>query len=175
VRAGAGRVGILDLDFHHGNGTQQIFWERGDVPYASLHGDPDRVYPYFTGRADETGGGAGHGATFNQPLPAGTGDDAWLAVLDRALDWLAGRHDGLVVVSLGIDTYGLDPLCDFALTTPAYHEAGRRVAATGARLVVLQEGGYHLPHLGENVRQWLRGAAGLAPDITVSPAAEPGA
>jgi acetoin utilization deacetylase AcuC-like enzyme len=174
VRAGAGRVGILDLDFHHGNGTQQIFWERGDVPYASLHGDPDRVYPYFTGRADETGGGAGHGATFNQPLPAGTGDDAWLAVLDRALDWLAGRHDGLVVVSLGIDTYGLDPLCDFALTTPAYHEAGRRVAATGARLVVLQEGGYHLPHLGENVRQWLRGAAGLAPDITVSRAADPG-
>lgn len=161
VRAGAGRVGILDLDFHHGNGTQQIFWERGDVPYASLHGDPDRVYPYFTGRADETGGGAGHGATFNQPLPAGTGDEAWLAALDRALDWLAGRHDGLVVVSLGIDTYGLDPICDFALTTPAYHEAGRRVAATGARLVVLQEGGYHLPDLGENVRQWLRGAAGL--------------
>jgi len=169
VRAGAGRVGVLDLDFHHGNGTQQIFWERGDVPYASLHGDPDRAYPYFTGRADETGGGAGREATFNQPLPAGIDDEAWLAALDRALDWLAGRHDGLVVVSLGIDTYGLDPLGDFALTTPAYHEAGRRVAASGARLVVLQEGGYHVPHLGENVRQWLRGAAGRPLDLAPYP------
>jgi acetoin utilization deacetylase AcuC-like enzyme len=162
VRAGAGRVGILDLDFHHGNGTQEIFWERGDVPYASLHGDPQRVYPYFSGHADETGSGAGAGATFNQPLPAGTDDTAYLVALDRAIDWLAGRHDGIVVVSLGIDTYGRDPICDFALTTPVYHEVGRR-AAVGARLVVLQEGGYHLGDLGENVRQWLRGAAGLDP------------
>jgi len=170
VRAGAGRIGILDLDFHHGNGTQEIFWERGDVPYASLHGDPHRVYPYFSGHADETGEGAGAGATFNQPLPAGTDDAAYLAALDRALDWLAGRHDGILVVSLGIDTYGLDPICDFALTTPAYREAGRRVAATGSRLVVLQEGGYHLPHLGQNVRCWLRGAAGLDPDPIPGPA-----
>jgi acetoin utilization deacetylase AcuC-like enzyme len=164
VRAGAGRVGILDVDFHHGNGTQEVFWERGDVPYASLHGDPDRAYPYFTGRADETGGGKGAGATFNQPLPAGTGDAAYLAALERALNWLGGRHDGVIVVSLGIDTYGGDPICDFALTTPAYFDVGRRVAAAGARLVVLQEGGYHLGDLGENVRQWLRGAAGLDPE-----------
>ncbi len=169
VRAGAGRVGILDVDYHHGNGTQQIFWERGDVPYASLHGDPGRAYPYFTGHADETGGGPGVGAIFNQPLPAGIDDAAYLVALDRALDWLGGRHDGIVVVSLGIDTFGLDPLCDFALTTPGYHEMGRRVAATGARLVVLQEGGYHLPDLGENVRQWLRGAAAL-PSVGGDPA-----
>ena len=169
VGAGAGRIGILDLDFHHGNGTQEIFWERGDVPYASLHGDPHRVYPYFSGHADETGEGAGAGATFNQPLPAGTDDTAYLTALDRSLDWLAGRHDGIVVVSLGIDTYGLDPICDFALTTPVYHEAGRRVAATGARLVILQEGGYHVAHLGENVRLWLRGAAGLTPDAAARP------
>jgi acetoin utilization deacetylase AcuC-like enzyme len=164
VQAGAGRVGILDVDFHHGNGTQEIFWERGDVPYASLHGDPHRVYPYFSGHADERGGSAGTGATFNQPLPAGTDDTAYLVALDRALDWLDGRHDGIVVVSLGIDTYERDPLCDFAVTTQAYHEVGRRVAATGARLVVLQEGGYHLGDLGENVRRWLRGAAGLDPE-----------
>jgi acetoin utilization deacetylase AcuC-like enzyme len=163
VAAGAGRVGIIDLDYHHGNGTQAVFWERGDVPYASLHADPDRAYPYFSGRAGEIGGGAGAGATFNQPLPVATDDDRYLMALDRALDWLAGRHDGILVVSLGIDTYGLDPICDFALTTAAYEEAGRRVAATGARLVVLQEGGYHLPHLGENVRRWLRGAAGARP------------
>jgi len=173
VRAGAGRVGILDLDYHHGNGTQQVFWERGDVPYASLHGHPDRAYPYFTGRADETGGGAGAGATFNQPLPAGIDDAAYLEALDRALDWLGGRHDGVVVVSLGIDTYGLDPLCDFGLSTGGYHEMASRVAATGARLVVLQEGGYHLPDLGENVRQWLRGAAGLASDPVARSAAGP--
>ena len=75
VARGAGRVGILDVDFHHGNGTQQLFWDRADVPYASLHGDPDRVYPYFSGHADETGGGAGEGFTRNTPLPAGTSDD----------------------------------------------------------------------------------------------------
>jgi acetoin utilization deacetylase AcuC-like enzyme len=171
VRAGAGRVGILDLDYHHGNGTQQVFWERGDVPYASLHGDPDRAYPYFTGRADETGGGAGRGATFNQPLAAGVDDAAYLGALDRALDWLAGRHDGVVVVSLGIDTYALDPLCDFGLTTSGYHRMGGRVAAAGARLVVLQEGGYHLADLGGNVRGWLRGAAGLGAD-EAAPAAD---
>jgi acetoin utilization deacetylase AcuC-like enzyme len=154
-------IGARLADHEHGNGSQAIFRARGDVPYASLHGDPDRAYPYFSGRADETGGGAGAGATFNQPLPARTGDAAYLAALDRALDWLAGRTDGLLVVSLGIDTYELDPICDFALSRHVYHEVGRRVAATGNRLVVLQEGGYHVPHLGENVRQWLRGAASL--------------
>jgi acetoin utilization deacetylase AcuC-like enzyme len=163
VCAGAGRVGILDLDYHHGNGTQAIFWERGDVAYASLHADPSRAYPYFTGHADETGGGAGAGATFNQPLPPAADDATYRAAIDRALDWLVGRHDGVLVVSLGIDTYDLDPICDFALTTASYREAGRRAAASGGRLVVLQEGGYHLPDLGENVRQWLRGAAGLEP------------
>ncbi len=165
VARGAGRIGVLDVDFHHGNGTQAIFWDRGDVAYASIHGDPDRVYPYFAGFADETGGGPGTGATFNQPMPAGVDDAAYLAAVDRALDWLADRTDGIVVVSLGIDTYGLDPICDFALTTAAYHETGRRVAASGHRLVVLQEGGYFVPHLGENVRQWLRGVAGLPLDL----------
>ncbi len=161
VARGAGRVGILDLDFHHGNGTQAIFWERGDVPYASIHGDPGRVYPYVAGHADEKGGGRGTGATFNQPLPAGVDDAAFLAALERALDWLAGRIDGIVIVSLGIDTYRHDQLGDFALTAAAYREAGRRVAAGAERLLAVQEGGYFVPDLGDNVRQWLRGAAGL--------------
>ena len=159
VAQGAGRVGILDVDYHHGNGTQQVFWERPDVPYASLHADPQRAYPYFTGHASEVGGGAGRGATFNQPLPAGTDDGTYLVALTRALDWLADRTDDLLVVSLGLDTYALDPIGDLALSTAAYAACGRLVARSGRRLVILQEGGYHLPTLGDNVRGWLDGAS----------------
>ena len=156
-------VAILDVDYHHGNGTQQIFYERGDVLYVSLHGDPDRAYPYFSGFAEETGAGAGSGATLNLPLPEACSNDEYLATLDRGLEAIAGTGGSLVVVSLGIDTYGRDPICDLALTTEAYHEAGRRVAALGRRIVVLQEGGYFVPHLGRNVREWLRGLEGREP------------
>ena len=158
VVRGAGRVGILDVDYHHGNGTQQIFWERGDVPYASLHADPRRAYPYFSGHADERGGRKGKDATFNQPLAAGTTDDEYLAALERVLDWLEERTDEVLVVSLGLDTYGLDPIGDFALTSAVYGECGRLVASIGRRLVILQEGGYHVADLGTNVAGWLRGA-----------------
>jgi len=156
----AGAVAVLDVDFHHGNGTQQIFWRRGDVLYVSLHGDPDHHYPYFLGGAEETGEGEGAGANLNIPLPAGTDDDAYLAALDRGLEAIAATAGDVVVVSLGFDTYGQDPICDFALTTAVYHECGRRVAALGRRLVILQEGGYHRPTLGVNARAWLRGAEG---------------
>ncbi len=158
VRATGERVGILDVDFHHGNGTQQIFWLREDVRYVSLHADPDRQYPYVLGRADETGEEQGRGENLNLPLPAGTTDEAYLAALDRGLAALMAVPGSVIVVSLGFDTFHLDPLGDFALTTAGYHEIGRRVAATGRRLVVLQEGGYHRPSLGENARAWLRGA-----------------
>ena len=160
VRATGERVGILDVDFHHGNGTQQIFWRRGDVRYVSLHGDPDRQYPYFLGRATEMGEGDGRGENLNLPLPAGTDDATYLATLDRALEALQAVPGSVIVVSLGFDTFTLDPLGDFALTTEGYHEAGRRVAATGRRLVILQEGGYHRPSLGANAVAWLRGAEG---------------
>jgi acetoin utilization deacetylase AcuC-like enzyme len=153
-------VAILDVDIHHGNGTQQIFWRRGDVLYASIHADPADLYPFFLGYPDEVGEGPGEGANFNQPLPAGTEDARYLDAVDRALEAI-GRTDGsIVVVSLGFDTYGQDPIGTFALTTPVYHEVGRRVASLGRRLVILQEGGYHRPSLGENARAWLRGAGG---------------
>jgi acetoin utilization deacetylase AcuC-like enzyme len=158
TRATGERVAILDVDFHHGNGTQQIFWRRGDVLYASLHADPDRKFPFFLGRAEETGEGDGAGANLNIPLSAGTTNDDYLAALGRALDWIDATEGSVVVVSLGFDTYALDPLGDFALTTDVYHEVGRRVAGLGRRLVLLQEGGYHRPSLGENARAWLRGA-----------------
>jgi acetoin utilization deacetylase AcuC-like enzyme len=159
VRTGE-RVAILDVDFHHGNGSQQIFWRRGDVRYVSIHADPDRQYPYFLGRADETGEGEGSGENLNIPLPAGTTNDQYLDAVDQACEAIAAMPGSVVVVSLGFDTYGLDPIGDFALTTDVYHEVGRRVSALGRRLVILQEGGYHRPSLGENARAWLRGAEG---------------
>jgi acetoin utilization deacetylase AcuC-like enzyme len=158
------RVAILDVDYHHGNGTQQIFWHRGDVRYVSIHADPDFDYPYFLGRADETGEGAGAGENCNLPLPPGTDDEAYLAAVDRALEVIAAAPGSVIVVSLGFDTYGLDPIGTFGLTTAAYHEMGRRTAALGRRLVILQEGGYHRPSLGENARAWLRGVDGRPHD-----------
>ncbi len=160
LRATGEPVAILDLDFHHGNGTQQLFWRRADVLYVSLHADPDRQYPFFLGRADETGEGDGAGTTLNLPLPAGTDDEAFLDALDRALAAVAEFGGRTLVVSLGFDTFAQDPIGDFALTAAGYHEVARRVATLGRRLVILQEGGYHLPTLGQNARSWLRGAEG---------------
>jgi len=154
------RVSILDVDYHHGNGTQQIFWRRGDIRYISIHADPARAYPYFLGHAEETGEGDGAGENVNIPLRAGATDADFLEATDRAIEAIGGAPGSIVVVSLGFDTYGLDPIGDFALTTSVYHEVGRRVAALGRRLVILQEGGYHRPSLGENARAWLRGAEG---------------
>jgi acetoin utilization deacetylase AcuC-like enzyme len=160
VSATGERVAILDVDYHHGNGTQQIFWRRGDVRYASIHADPDHDYPYFLGRADEIGEGDGAGENLNLPLGPGTKNGEYLGALDRALEAIAAVPGSVVVVSVGFDTYGLDPIGTFALTTDAYHEMGRRTAALGRRLVILQEGGYHRPSLGQNARAWLRGAEG---------------
>jgi acetoin utilization deacetylase AcuC-like enzyme len=163
VRATATPVSILDVDVHHGNGTQQIFWRRGDVFYASLHADPRRLYPFFLGHANETGEGPGAGANLNLPMPHRADDATYLAGLERALDAIAARQDGIVVVSLGFDTYEHDPIGDLALTTAGYAAIGRRVGELGRPLVVLQEGGYHVGDLGRNAHAWLTGAAaGLA-------------
>src|SRR3954453_2084438 len=172
VRATGEHVAILDVDYHHGNGTQQIFWRRGDVRYVSIHADPDSDYPYFLGRGDETGEGEGAGENLNIPLPAGTTDDEYLGAVDRALEAIAETRGSFIVVSLGFDTYGLDPIGTFALTTGVYHEIGRRTAALGRRLVIVQEGGYHRPSLGENARAWLRGAEG-APRRGAAPSPRP--
>ena len=163
VAATGDRVAVLDVDVHHGNGTQQIFWRREDVRYASLHSDPRRLYPFYLGHADEVGEGPGRGANLNLPQPLRADDATYLRDLDRALDWIAASPGAVVVVSLGFDTYEKDPIGDLALTTAGYHEMGRRVGALGRRLVVLQEGGYHVGDLGRNAVAWLRGAAGLPP------------
>ena len=158
VSATGGRVAVLDVDYHHGNGTQEIFYERDDVGYVSLHGDPTRAYPYHTGFADETGSGRGSGCTCNVPLAAGLDDDAYLVALERTLEAVSGFAPDVVVVSLGVDTYVDDPICDLALTTEGFACCGRAVAELGVPLVVLQEGGYADAALGANVRAWLLGA-----------------
>ena len=153
------RVAVLDVDYHHGNGTQQIFYERDDIAFVSLHGDPCRAYPYHTGYRDEIGAGRGRGSTTNLPLAAGTDDAAYLAALDEALDAVDQFDPSVVVVSLGLDTFGGDPICDLALTTDGFHQCGAAVAARHRPLVVLQEGGYAGDALGANAVAWLTGAA----------------
>jgi acetoin utilization deacetylase AcuC-like enzyme len=165
VRTAGARVTVLDVDYHHGNGTQEIFYDRGDVQYVSLHGDPRRAYPYTVGYADETGAGLGAGATLNVPLDAGVDDAGYLAALDSTFDAIDRFGADLLVVSLGVDTYADDPICDLALSTAGYWHCGATVAELGRRTVVLQEGGYFVPALGENVRQWLLGLAGSSATI----------
>ena len=153
------RVAILDIDFHHGNGTQQIFYQRADVLFVSIHADPAREYPYFSGYAGERGAGAGLGYTLNFPLEARVDDVRYLAVLDRALAAIAEHAPRFLVLSAGFDTYGGDPIGDLALTSAAYPAIGRRVAALGLPTLVVQEGGYAVEALGENAAGLLRGLA----------------
>jgi acetoin utilization deacetylase AcuC-like enzyme len=162
---GAERVAILDVDFHHGNGTQQIFWERPDVLYVSLHGDPAGIYPYYSGYAVERGGGPGEGTTLNLPLPPGTDGDAYLATLDEALEAVrAFDPDAPLIVSLGFDTYHADPICNLALQTDDYERTGSAIASLAMPVVALQEGGYAIDALGANAVAFLGGIrAGISP------------
>ena len=145
------RVAILDIDVHHGNGTQHIFYERNDVLFVSLHGDPDWEYPYFLGGADERGAGAGLGYNINYPLPKGCDDTLFLATLDQACTQIAQYAPDYLLISLGADTYGLDPIGGLALTSAAYAKIGRRLAQLDLPTVFVMEGGYAIAQLGENV------------------------
>lgn len=155
--AGVERVAILDIDYHHGNGTQDIFYARADVFYASVHADPKRDYPFYWGHADETGEGAGLGTTINLPLPHGTSRDAFRATQARALEAIAAFDPGLLVVSFGADTWEGDPISQFALTTPDYAVLASDIAARGWPSVIVMEGGYAVDALGHNVASFLSG------------------
>ncbi len=154
------KVTVLDVDYHHGNGTQQVFYGRGDVQYVSLHGDPARAYPYVAGFADEIGAGAGRGSTTNLPLPADTGDDSYLAALADACAAIDEFGPDLVVVSLGVDTPHDDPISDLAVTPAGFVHQGRSVAALARPTVVVQEGGYDIGSIGHNTRNFLVGLGG---------------
>jgi acetoin utilization deacetylase AcuC-like enzyme len=157
-----GKVSVLDVDYHHGNGTQQIFYDRADVQFVSLHGDPERAFPHLTGYRDETGTGDGLGTTSNHPMPEHADDDDYLTVLSDACAEVAAFGAELVVVSLGVDTFYDDPISDLTLTSDGFEACGALVRDLGLPTVVLQEGGYAADELGENVRRWLTGVAGPA-------------
>jgi acetoin utilization deacetylase AcuC-like enzyme len=157
--AGAQRVAIVDIDAHHGNGTQMIFYRRADVWYGSLHVDPGAGwFPHYAGYPDERGAGPGEGSNRNLPLAPGTGDDDWLAAVDVLCGEVRAWSADAVVVSLGLDAAASDPESPLRVTEAGYHQAGRRIAAL-APAVLVQEGGYDLASLGGLAVAALSGAA----------------
>ena len=146
-----GKVSILDIDYHAGNGTQDIFYERGDVLTISIHADPDSEYPAFCGYADETGAGQGSGSHRNFPLPAGTDDRHYLSTLEEALVMVQSFAPAFLVLSAGMDLYSGDPLGKFEVTREGIRQIGERVAALEVSTLIVMEGGYNNNALGENI------------------------
>ncbi len=146
------RVAILDVDLHHGNGTQGMFYDRADVLTVSIHADPERFYPFFWGYGDETGAGAGLGANLNLPLPRGTGDDGFLAALTQAIEKVQAWGADTLVLALGLDAFEGDPFAGLGVTTQGFARIGQSVQAMGLPTVIVQEGGYLCPELGDNLQ-----------------------
>ena len=153
----SGRVAVLDIDYHHGNGTQEFFQERKDVFTSSIHGDPDVEYPYFWGYADERGIGQAIGTNLNLPLPLGTSGEIYLEAVDQAIASIQDYAPEFLIVGAGFDTHAADPIGGFALTEETYPEIGRRLGALGLPTLVCQEGGYNTDVLGACVLGFLQG------------------
>ncbi|MEO3387097.1 histone deacetylase family protein [Mesorhizobium sp. CAU 1741] len=147
---GAGRVSILDIDYHHGNGTQQIFYARSDVQVVNLHADPLVEYPHFLGHADERGEGGGEGFNHNFPMPFGTRFGDWSAALDKGCELVASHAPDVLVVSLGVDTFERDPISSFKLKSADYLRIGSRIAKLGLPTLFVMEGGYAVDEIGVN-------------------------
>ena len=152
LAAGRSGIAILDVDYHHGNGTQDIFAGREEIAFASIHADPATDYPYYWGHSDESGANV-----LNLPLRRGTDWDAYAPALDRALDWIAGFEPELLIVSYGADTHEADPISHFQLKTGDYSTMSRRIAALGLPTLIVMEGGYAVEDLGDNVASFLGG------------------
>ena len=151
------RVAILDIDVHHGNGTQGIFYDRGDVMFVSVHGDPVDFYPFFAGYAVERGAGAGQGATLNLPRAMGAGDAAFVAAINEGLAQISAFDPEALLVSLGFDAYRDDPLSPLEVTGDGFQAAGAAVGRLGRSTVLVQEGGYDCESLGRNLAAFLEG------------------
>jgi acetoin utilization deacetylase AcuC-like enzyme len=157
---GASRVAIIDVDFHHGNGTQAIFYNRSDVMFLSLHGDPKDAFPHFLGYADETGDGAGEGFNFNYPMGPGTNFQAWGSALEDACDKVRNYGPDAVVISLGVDTFEHDPISFFKLTSDDFKRYGATIAALKLPTLFVMEGGYAVEEIGINTVNVLQGYEG---------------
>ncbi|WP_284619348.1 histone deacetylase family protein [Aquabacterium humicola] len=154
---GARRVAVLDIDYHHGNGTQSLFYERSDVLTVSIHGDPATEYPFFLGHADEHGAGEGFGFNLNLPLAAGTDFMRWSAALDHALAEVRRFGAEALVIALGVDTFEGDPISRFRVASADYLKIGAAIAALGLPTVFTMEGGYAVAEVGINVVNVLEG------------------
>ncbi len=152
-----GKVAILDIDYHHGNGTQEIFYTRDDVLYVSIHAHPVYAYPGFSGQADETGAGSGAGHNFNHPLGPSSGDAELLAELPKALEEVSKFDPKFLVVSLGTDIAAGDPIADWYVSEEGFHLAAEQIARLGTPILVIQEGGYSLARIGADVTAFLQG------------------
>jgi acetoin utilization deacetylase AcuC-like enzyme len=157
ISGGIEKVAILDVDFHHGNGTQSIFYDRDDVLFASIHGDPKTEYPFYLGHADETGGGLGEGYNLNLPLPAGSRPDQWFAAFETASQRVKQHQAGALVVSLGLDTYAEDPISNFELQIDDFKVLGRKLSQFDLPTVIILEGGYATDDLGFNTASVIQG------------------
>ncbi|RUX03842.1 MULTISPECIES: histone deacetylase family protein [unclassified Mesorhizobium] len=162
LRRQAARVAILDVDLHHGNGTQGIFYARSDVLTVSLHADPVRFYPFFWGHADERGEGPGLGYNFNLPLPRKSADAAFLEALGVAFQRIRAFSPDALVVAFGLDAFEGDPFGGLSVTTPGFSRIGEAIAGLDLPTVIVQEGGYLCDELGDNLTAFLTGFGGKA-------------
>jgi len=152
---------VFDADVHHGQGVQEIFYERDDVCYVSIHGDPTDFYPVVAGFADETGRGAGQGCNLNLPMPHGASEQVFFDRLDEGLAAIRAWKPDAVVFALGFDIYKDDPQSLVAVTGEGFQRLGRAVASLGLPTVYVQEGGYHIETLAQNANRFFTGV--LAP------------
>lgn len=155
------KVSILDVDYHHGNGTQAIFYQRPDVFFCSIHADPNFAYPHYLGFADERGEGEGEGFNLNLPLPNGTDWERYDQSLRFAIGAIKHMGPDVVIVSLGLDTYIEDPIAGFRLKADDYLQMGKRLAGLGKPVLFMMEGGYCFGALGDiavNVLEGFEGA-----------------
>jgi len=172
-QAGAGRVAVIDIDAHHGNGTQAIFYARPDVYYGSVHVDPGAGwFPHYMGFAAERGSGPGTGANRNLPLAPGTGDNGWLAAVAQLCRDVRRHGAEAIVLSLGVDAAAADPESPLQVTADGYLAAGELIGRLGPPVAVIQEGGYHLPTLGQYVLAALAGVQSGRPAVGQPPASQ---
>lgn len=162
LERGAARIALIDVDYHHGNGSQSIFYAQNDVLFLSIHADPKQEYPFFLGHADERGEGVGEGYSANFPLPWGSGAAPWFEAFEQCCEKVAKFTPDAIVVSLGVDTYKKDPISQFRLDTEDYTIMGRRLAELGLPTLFVLEGGYALAEIGRNVVGVLTGFADTA-------------